>query len=183
MRLLPSLRVALAFSWCAAHGAAAQDEARARAPDFLRAAAAVVGVNGVAWTYNRYVRDWEWSHVGPRSWWENLRGGFQWDDDALTDNQLAHPLHGSLFYNSARGAGYSFWGSAPFVALGSLSWEFLAENVRASPNDVINTTFGGIALGEVTSRLATLLVSRGGSRARFAPRLGAVLLDPVGSVQ
>jgi hypothetical protein len=183
MRLLPSLRVALVFSCYAVHGAAAQHEVRFRSPDFLRAAAAVVAVNGVPWTYNRYVRDWDWSHVGPRSWWENLRSGFQWDDDALTDNQLAHPLHGSLYYNAARGAGYSFWGSAPFVALGSLSWEFLAENVRPSANDVLNTTFGGIALGEVTSRLATLLASRGSERVRLAPRLGAVLLDPVGSVQ
>jgi hypothetical protein len=55
--------------------------------------------------------------------------------------------------------------------------------VPPSPNDVLNTTLGGIALGEVTSRVARLLASSGGGRARLAPRLGAVVLDPIGRIQ
>jgi hypothetical protein len=176
--------VALACSGWGVHAVSAQAPAPTRGPSLLRAAGAIFAVNGLAWTYNRYVQRWDWARVGPDTWWANLRSGFQWDDDALTDNQLAHPLHGSLYYNAARGAGYSFWGSAPFVALGSLTWEFLAENVRPSPNDVINTTLGGIALGEVTSRLARLLATTtGGERAPLVSQLGAVALDPVGRLQ
>jgi hypothetical protein len=176
--------VALACSCWGVTAVSAQAPAPTRGPSLLRAAGAVFAVNGLAWTYNRYVQRWDWARVGPDTWWANLRSGFEWDDDALTDNQLAHPLHGSFYYNAARGAGYSFWGSAPFVALGSLTWEFLAENVRPSPNDVINTTLGGIALGEVTSRLARLLATTaGGERAPLAPRLGAVALDPIGHLQ
>jgi hypothetical protein len=183
MRLALGVRVVLVSLSCASGRSMAQDEAPARGPNLGRAAAAVFAVNGLAWGYNRYVQRWEWADVSPRSWWNNFRSGFQWDDDALTDNQIAHPLHGSLYYNAARGAGFSFWGSVPFVALGSLSWEFLAENVPPSSNDVLNTTLGGIALGEVTSRVARLLTSGGGGRARLAPRLGAVVLDPMGRVQ
>jgi hypothetical protein len=184
MRLLVGVRVVLVSLSCVAGRTMAQDEAPARAPNLGRAAAAVVAVNSLAWGYNRYVQRWEWADVSLRSWWNNVRTGFQWDDDALTDNQIAHPLHGSLYYNAARGAGFSFWGSAPFVALGSLTWEFLAENVPPSSNDVLNTTLGGIVLGEVTSRVARLLASSGGSgRARLAPRLGAVVLDPMGRIQ
>jgi hypothetical protein len=183
MRLVLGVRVVLVSLCCVSGRTMAQDEAPARGPNLGRAAAAVFAVNGLAWGYNRYVQRWEWADVSPRSWWNNIRSGFQWDDDALTDNQIAHPLHGSLYYNAARGAGFSFWGSVPFVALGSLSWEFLAENVPPSSNDVLNTTLGGIALGEVTSRVARLLTSGGGGRARLAPRLGAVFLDPMGRVQ
>jgi Domain of unknown function (DUF3943) len=184
MRCLLSARLALALWSSAVPFAGAQDKAPERAsPSLIRAAVAVVGVNGLAWTYNRYVQHWDWSKVGPDTWWENLRTGFQWDDDALTDNQLAHPLQGSFYYNGARGAGFSFWASAPFVALGSLSWEFFAENVRASPNDVINTTLGGIALGELTSRMARLLSHRGREQSGLIPRLSAVAIDPVGRLQ
>jgi hypothetical protein len=176
--------MALACSCWGVRPVSAQAPALTRGPSLLRAAGAIIAVNGLAWTYNRYVQRWDWARVGPDTWWANLRSGFQWDDDALTDNQLAHPLHGSFYYNAARGAGYSFWGSAPFVALGSLTWEFLAENVRPSPNDVINTTLGGIALGEVTSRLARLLATTtAGERTPLPSRLGAVVLDPIGRLQ
>jgi hypothetical protein len=188
MRRLLKVRVvvhmALACSCWGVNSLSPQVPPPSRRPSLLRAAGAIVAVNGLAWTYNRYVQHWDWARVGPDTWWANLRSGFQWDDDALTDNQLAHPLHGSFYYNAARGAGYSFWRSAPFVALGSLTWEFLAENVRPSPNDVINTTLGGIALGEVTSRLARLVAtSSAGERAPLPSQLGAFALDPIGRLQ
>ncbi|MGN6391248.1 MAG: DUF3943 domain-containing protein, partial [Gemmatimonadales bacterium] len=143
----------------------------------------IVLVNSLTWGYDRYAMRWEWSKVSPATWWQNVRTGFRWDDDALTDNQLAHPLNGALYFNAARGVGYSFWKSVPFVALGSLTWEFLAENVPPSPNAVINTTLGGTALGEVTSRLATLLTHRADHRPNLQGRLAAAALDPVGHAQ
>ena len=47
----------------------------------------------------------------PRSWWANLQSGFNWDDDVFGVNQVAHPYHGSLYFNAARSSGYDFWGS------------------------------------------------------------------------
>ena len=144
MRFLLGAQVACALWSSAVSVTRAQDRVPDHAPSLVRAAGGVFAVNGFAWAYNRYVQEWEWAKVGPDSWWKNIRSGFQWDDDALLDNQLAHPLQGSFYFNAARGAGFSFWASTPFVALGSLSWEFFAENVRASPNDVLNTTPGGL---------------------------------------
>jgi hypothetical protein len=141
----------------------------------------VAAVNGLTWFYNWHVQRWAWANVGTRSWWENLQAGFAWDDDAFGANQIAHPYHGGLYFNSARASGYDFWGSTPFVAAGSLSWEIFTENVRPSINDLINTTLGGIALGEVAYRMSSLVNSRN-SRATTR-QLGALVLNPLSQAQ
>src|SRR5215204_3828880 len=148
---------------------------------FWQAAGTIVATNGLLWFYNRHVQGWAWADVGTQSWWANLRGGFDWDDDAFGVNQVAHPYHGSLYFNAARGSGYGFWGSTPFVAAGSLSWEFFTENVRPSINDLINTTLGGIALGEVAHRISSHLLTRRGFPA--GRRMGALVVNPVGQAQ
>jgi hypothetical protein len=167
-----------------AHGVEAQQQANAgdaRPPSFWQALSGVAAVNGLTWFYNWHVQRWAWANVGTRSWWENLQAGFAWDDDAFGANQIAHPYHGGLYFNSARASGYDFWGSTPFVAAGSLSWELFTENVRPSINDLINTTLGGIALGEVAYRMSTLL---SGSSSRTTTRqLGALLVNPLSEAQ
>jgi hypothetical protein len=145
-------------------------------PSFWQAATGIVAVNGLTWFYNWHVQRWDWANVGTRSWWANLRGGFTWDDDAFGANQVAHPYHGSLYFNAARASGYGFWGSTPYVAAGSLSWELFTENVRPSLNDLINTTLGGIALGEVSYRMSALLTSKGSAASR---RMGAFVVSPI----
>ena len=45
------------------------------------------------------------------------------DQDNLLVNQVAHRYPGSLYFNSARSNGYSFWRSIPFALDGSLMWE------------------------------------------------------------
>ena len=150
-------------------------------PNFWRAAGGVVAVNGVTWFYKWHLQRWDWADVGTRSWWANLRDGFTWDDDAFGVNQIAHPYHGSLYYNAARESGYNFWASAPYVAAGSLSWELFTENVRPSLNDLINTTLGGIALGEVSHRVSSLLTSP--RRATAGREVGAFLVNPISRAQ
>jgi hypothetical protein len=151
---------------------------------FWRATAGVATVNWVTWAYNWYVQRWPWAKVGTRSWATNLRQGFAWDNDCFLDNQLAHPYHGSLYHSSARAAGYRFWATLPFVAAGSASWELFGENIRASLNDLINTTLGGAAVGEVTYRLSSLLGSkRGLGPDGVARELGAFALSPMGRTQ
>jgi hypothetical protein len=167
-----------------AHGVDAQQQANTenvRPPSFWQAAGGLAAVNGLTWFYNWHVQRWAWANVGTRSWWENLHAGFAWDDDAFGANQIAHPYHGGLYFNSARASGYDFWGSIPFVAAGSLSWELFTENVRPSVNDLINTTLGGIALGEVAYRMSTLLRS---STSRTTTRqLGAMIVNPLSQAQ
>src|SRR5215210_2922492 len=153
-------------------------------PSAWQAGAGVLAINGLIWAYNRYVQHWHWANVGTRTWWVNIRQGFTWDDDAFMDNQLAHPYHGSFYFNSARASGYDFWHSTPYVLAGSLSWELFTESVRPSLNDLINTTLGGIALGEVTFRLSLLLTGGGSSRTRaFGRAIGAFGVSPVARAQ
>lgn len=160
------------------------DSGRSVDPSFWQAAFGVMTLNALPWAYNWYVQRWHWADIGTQAWGENLRRGFEWDDDCFLDNHLAHPYHGSLYLNSARSAGYNFWESVPFVAAGTASWELFLENVRPSLNDLINTTLGGIALGEVTYRLSTLLgSSRGRERNSFARKLGAFGLSPITQTQ
>jgi Domain of unknown function (DUF3943) len=161
-----------------------RDSRPADDPSFWHAAGGVLTLNGLPWAYNWYVQRWPWAKVGIRAWGNNLRVGFVWDDDCFLDNQLAHPYHGSLYLNSARTSGYGFWGSVPYVALGSMSWELFLENVKPSLNDFVNTTLGGMALGEVTYRLSSLFGSRRGSeRNPFSRELGAIVLSPISQAQ
>jgi hypothetical protein len=153
-------------------------------PSFWRAAGGVATTNWLTWAYNWYVQRWPWANVGLRSWGQNLRQGFVWDNDCFLDNQLAHPYHGSWYHNSARASGYGFWASFPFVAAGSATWELLGENITASLNDLINTTLGGMAIGEVTYRLSSLLGSgRGPGHNGFGRELGAFALSPISRTQ
>jgi Domain of unknown function (DUF3943) len=172
---------------CGSSAAEAQDPAETSqrsAPSFWHAAAGVATINWLTWAYNWYVQRWPWAKVGTLSWGRNIRNGFVWDNDCLLDNQLAHPYHGSLYYSSARASGYGFWTSFPFVAAGSAGWELFGENIPASLNDLINTTFGGIAIGEVTYRLSSLLGAKGErQRNSWGRGFGAFALSPVGRTQ
>jgi hypothetical protein len=164
----------------------AQDQAPRppRGPSFWQAVAGVVVANGVPWAHNRFIADWPWASVGTRSWVDNLGRGFVWDDNSFHVNQFSHPYHGSFYHNSARASGYGFWGAVPFVAAGSATWELFGETITASLNDLISTTLGGIALGEVTYRLSTLLGSRrGAGRNGLGRELGSYVMSPIAQVQ
>jgi hypothetical protein len=154
-----------------------------RSASFWQATAGLVAINGLTWSYNWYVQRWHWANVGTRAWWKNLRDGFVWDDDHFMAKQLAHPYHGSLYFNTARASGYGFWGSAGFAMAGSVTWELLTENVRPSLNDLINTTLGGIALGEVTFRLSSLFVGDGTRSSGLGRKAAAFVLNPIGRTQ
>jgi uncharacterized protein DUF3943 len=170
-----------------AHPAEAQelpDSGRVIRPSFAHAAGGVLVLNLLPWAYNWYLQRWPWAKVGTQTWGKNLKLGFVWDDDCFLDNQLAHPYHGSLYVNSVRASGYGFWGTLPYAAIGSASWELFLENVKPSLNDFVNTTLGGMALGEVTYRLSSLLGSRRGlERPPFGRKLGAIALSPITQTQ
>ncbi|XXF79976.1 DUF3943 domain-containing protein [Myxococcaceae bacterium GXIMD 01537] len=149
-------------------------------PHYWLALGEVTLVNLVVWTVDRYILDKDWARVDFGVWRNNFETGFIWDKDDFNTNQFAHPYHGSLYYNAARDNGIGYWGSIPFTALGSLQWEFLAESELPSINDVVNTTLGGISIGEVLYRLSSLVLdNRASGLERVGREVGAGVLNPV----
>jgi hypothetical protein len=153
---------------------------RDRPSGYLRPLAEAIGFNGLVWAFDRFIMDQEWAKVGPDTWAENFKNGWQFDDNAFQTNQLAHPYHGGMFFSGARASGYDFWSSVPTAFFGSWTWEYLAETYQPSFNDWINTSVGGVALGEITWRLSEALLddrTRGGNR--FWRELGATAVSPL----
>jgi hypothetical protein len=73
-----------------------------------------------------------------------------------------------------------FWQSAPAAMAGSYFWETFGENERPSPNDFINTSFGGIVLGEMSYRLSSKIVNnRHRGFGRQMEEVAAFLANPM----
>jgi hypothetical protein len=120
-------------------------------------------------------------NTNPETWWANVKAGFEWDDNNFNTNQFAHPYHGSTYFNAGRSNGLDFWESGQLAALGSLQWEYMGETNRPAFNDFINTTVGGIALGEMFRRVAILIRDNEATgKGRVWREIGAAPLDVVG---
>ncbi|PTR01621.1 uncharacterized protein DUF3943 [Mucilaginibacter yixingensis] len=133
---------------------------RDRTKHFGRAAFEWGLAETVPWALDRYVRKADYAYISGKTIAHNLKpSSWEWDNDEFQTNQFGHPYHGSLFFSAMRTNGYSFWQSAPAAFLGSYVWESYAENQNPAPNDLINTTFGGIVLGEMTYRLSNKIVN------------------------
>ena len=136
--------------------------------NFLRAATELFVVQLLPWSYDKYIAKGEWAKLDINSIQRNLKPkNWEWDDNSFKTNQFGHPYHGNLYYNTFRSNGYSFWQSVPAAFAGSFVWEVAAETNKFAPNDFINTSLGGIALGEMTHRIAGKIVN---NRARGAKR-------------
>ncbi|RFZ85123.1 DUF3943 domain-containing protein [Mucilaginibacter terrenus] len=149
--------------------------------NFGKAASSWALAEVLPWSFDRYVRNADYARISFSTIRHNLNpGSWTWDNDRFQTNQLGHPFHGSLFYNSFRANGYNFWQSALATAAGSYFWESTAENQAPAPNDFINTTFGGIVLGEMTHRLANKLINyhRRGLKRQLS-ETGATLINPM----
>jgi hypothetical protein len=138
--------------------------------NFWRASGEIFATNLLIWSYDRYIRENGTNpgfRIGFDSWAENLKNGFEWDDNSFSTNQFAHPYHGSIYFNAARDNGYDYWESIPFTFGGSFMWEYFGEVHHASMNDWIATSVGGVALGEVLYRFSDLILDNtatGGGR-------------------
>ncbi|UEG51553.1 DUF3943 domain-containing protein [Mucilaginibacter daejeonensis] len=112
------------------------------------------------WIFDRYIVQVDWAKITWKTTKHNINpGNWRFDNDPFQTNQFGHPFHGSLFYNSFRSNGFTFWESAPAAVVGSYLWETFAETQAPAPNDFINTSFGGIVLGEMTHRLSNKIVN------------------------
>jgi len=135
----------------------------------LAAAEAYMG-NFLPWLFNETVPsrvDLLISQLSPRSWWRNIRNGWEWDDNSFQVNLFAHPFQGGIYYNSARSNGFSYWTSLAFALAGSFNWECCGETHLMSINDWANTSLGGAAVGEMLYRTSSMVLdnqARGGER-------------------
>ncbi len=148
----------------------------------LVAVAEALAVNGAVWSFNYFIREDNYSfQIGWRTVEANLRHGMEWDPNKFKVNFFDHPFHGSIYFNAARTNGFNFWESAPFAFGGSLMWEFFMESEYPSYNDLIMTTFGGIALGESFYRLSEqILDDRATGFNRVWREFTALVINPIG---
>jgi hypothetical protein len=120
------------------------------------------------------------ARITPQTWWANMENGWVWDLDDFAVNQVGHPYQGNNYFTAGRANGLSFYESAAVTAFGSATWEYFGETNHPSLNDFINTTVGGIALGEMFHRAAWLVRdTRSSGSGRLWREIGATALDPV----
>jgi len=152
-------------------------------PKPLLAAAEVAGLNVGVWAFVHYFGDAFYSYISWETIHDNFRDGWEWDRSQYAVNFYHHPYHGYLYYSAGRANGLGYWGSSLCALGGSLMWEYTMEKYRPSINDLITTSLGGIAIGEVGYRFSAL-VRKKGSRGldRIWRETVGTVLDPVGGV-
>ncbi len=105
-------------------------------------------------SYNRYITGSAWAKVGPDEWNRFWEREMKWDRDWYWTNFVLHPYQGSIYYMGARGANLNPLESLILTGLGSASWEYLCEKNAPSKNDMVYTTVGAFAVGEMLYRLS-----------------------------
>lgn len=114
------------------------------------------GINAAVYSYDRWILKRDFAVHDFKSIKENFKKGFKFDCDKFETNFFAHPYHGAYYYTAARSNNLSFLTSTASTLVGSWIWEEFAETDDPSINDILSTTFGGVALGEVMTRLSKL---------------------------
>ncbi|UPS43653.1 DUF3943 domain-containing protein [Prevotella sp. E15-22] len=147
---------------------------------YWQAAAEATAINVGVQLFDRYALKSDFAQTTLRTLKRNFTDGMVWDNDFFITNLFAHPYHGNLYFNAARTNGLTFWESAPYALGGSLMWEFLGETEPPAINDVIATSMGGMAIGEMTHRLSrTVLDDRDRGFRRFVREAVATIANPI----
>jgi len=157
---------------------------RNRTKHFGRAAIELGVTEILPWTWDKFLKRADYANISWKTVGHNFTpSNWTWDDDNFQTNQFGHPFHGSQFYNAFRSNGYTFWQSAPAAVVGSYIWESTAENQPPAVNDLINTSFGGIILGEMTYRLANKIANNNqtGVRRQMS-EVFALLINPANGI-
>jgi hypothetical protein len=118
----------------------------------------MMAINLFVWAIGHYPLDGEWTYINLDTMQHNLRYWFEWDPNYFNNNFIAHPYHGSLYYNAGRTNGLDYWESSLLAFSGSFIWEVFMEHHRPSISDLIMTTTGGMYLGEMLFRYSSLVL-------------------------
>ena len=147
---------------------------------YWQAAAEATGINIGVQLFDRYALKSDFAQTTLRTLKRNFTDGMVWDNDFFITNLFAHPYHGNLYFNAARSNGLTFWESVPYALGGSAMWEFLGETEPPAINDIIATSMGGMAIGEMTHRLSlTVLDDRDRGISRFFREAAATIVNPI----
>ena len=135
-------------------------------------------------TFNRFITKDPYSYISFKNFIDHQRfSAWDWDDNQFTTNQIDHPYHGQIYFNAFRSNGYNFYQSSIATLAGSYIWETAGETQSPSINDLVNTTFGGIILGEMTHRVSRNILarSRNGHNV-IGNEIVALFVNPVNSL-
>ena len=127
---------------------------------FLRTTLEIVGFNFLMTMYGKYIMDPD-NHgfdISLDTIGENLKNGFEWDDNSFSANNFRHPYQGSLYFGGSRANGYDFYQSCLFTFSGSWLFEYAGEAHHPSINDWLNTAVGGITIGESLYRMSDIVL-------------------------
>jgi hypothetical protein len=104
--------------------------------------------------FNRFIMKNSFSIMNYEDLKEHFRGeDWEFENDYFATNFFGHPYHGSTYHTSAVANGYTFYEALLFDVFGSACWELFAESTPASINDLVFSSTGGAALGEMFHRL------------------------------
>lgn len=109
--------------------------------------------------FNRYILQAEYAQISFSSMRKNLNAEWVWDQDEFSVNHIGHPYQGSTYFISGRANGLDFYQSAFLTMGGSIFWELFCETETPSYNDLVATTLGGMAVGEMLHRIYIELYS------------------------
>lgn len=128
------------------------DEEKARKVNWLTGLLSPFAPPLVIGTYNRFVLRSDWALVG----WEDVNHyrKMKFDRDWYWTNFVLHPYQGSLAYMGARNSNFNALGSFAMSVVSSAIWENFFEKNAPSTNDMVYTTVGAFALGEMLYRLS-----------------------------
>lgn len=145
---------------------------------------ATLAIDGTIWAIDRYVLNFDFARISLKTMQKNLQTGFRWDNDRFQTNMFDHTAHGGFNFNSANFNGLNYWESVPYSLLSSLIWELFLENEPPSINDLFSSTIGGLAIGEVTGRIAQVIHApyQTGIK-RFGSELISFVLTPTVTLQ
>ena len=135
-------------------------------------------------TFNRFITKDPYSYISFKNFINHQKlSAWDWDDNQFTTNQIDHPYHGQIYFNAFRSNGYNFYESSIATVAGSYMWETGGETQHPSINDLVNTTFGGIILGEMTHRVSRNILARSRNGHNVVGNeLVALLVNPVNSL-
>ena len=63
------------------------------------AASEVFGMNMAVWTFDRFLMNEDFAKINGHTIKQNFKTGPVWDTDKFSTNLVAHPYHGSLYFN------------------------------------------------------------------------------------
>jgi hypothetical protein len=177
------ISIAIVYCLCNYSPFAQSDSVAVFKKSATKAIIETAGINAGIGAFNRFVTRKDYAYISYYTMKRNLQHAFVWDNDFFSNNLFGHPYHGGLYFNAARSNGMNFYESIPYTVAGSLMWEYLMENEPPSINDFIATSTGGIALGEITFRISSLLTDdRTSGLNRFGRELLAGIISPVRSL-